>query len=140
MQTKEAIFIKQVNQSNLRLTRNRLDIFNILNSNAQPMTIQQIAASGELKSHFTSVYRSVDSLVKAGILREVPRGFKTYYELGEKLHPHHHHITCEVCHRSQPIENEKIELLVHELAQSQGFNLTGHNFELTGVCESCRSK
>lgn len=140
MQTKEATFIQQVGQNNLRLTKNRLDIFNILNSNAQPMTIQQIVSNSEAKSHFTSVYRSVDSLVKTGILREVSRGFKTYYELGEKLRPHHHHITCETCHKSQPIENDKIESLVHDLAESQGFKLTGHHFELAGICQSCQSK
>ena len=138
MQTKDVILKKQFSKNHLRLTKNRLDILNILRTSAQPMTIQQIITKSAAKSHFTSIYRSVSYLAQAGILREVPRGFKTYYELGEKLRPHHHHITCEICHRSQSIESNKIESLVHELATFQKFKLTGHNFELTGICQDCQ--
>ena len=138
MQKMDKLFTEQLSANNLRLTVNRMSILTVLSNSDRPMTIQEMIASDSIKSYFTSVYRSVDSMVKVGIIREVPRGFKIYYELGEKFRPHHHHLTCEVCHKSIPIDDHGIEEIMIGLAIDSGFKATHHQFEMFGICQDCQ--
>ena len=133
-------FREEVANSGLRLTRNRSAIFAVLAGSDRPMTVQQIVKALAGQAHFTSVYRSVETLTRAGLLREVPRGFKNYYELGEAFRPHHHHATCERCGRSAAIDDPRIERLMRKLTASAGLTPTRHQFELFGVCRKCRER
>lgn len=136
---KDAIFKEKLTTHNLRLTRNREEIFRILSTADRPLLIQEVIAAGAGSTHFTSIYRSISSLQKAGIIREIPRGFKVYYELGEDFKPHHHHATCEKCGKTMPIDNVKVEQLLRELTIRAGLQPTKHHFELFGICERCSS-
>jgi Fur family ferric uptake transcriptional regulator len=131
-------FREELQNAGLRLTRNRQRIFEVLAQANEPMTIKQIAEILDGEVYFTSVYRSVEALMRARILREVPRGFKNYYELGEMFRPHHHHATCEHCGRSIAIDDERIEHLMRELTLRAGLTPTKHNFEMFGICKNCR--
>jgi Fe2+ or Zn2+ uptake regulation protein len=138
MQKDKRRFREEVQNAGLRLTHNRQRIFEVLACTDRPLTVQQIAKilSGEV--HFTSVYRSVETLTQARLLREIPRGFKNYYELGEIFRPHHHHATCEQCGKSMAVNDVRIERLMRELTLRAGLMPTRHNFEMFGVCRECR--
>lgn len=138
MQKPIEVFIEQLRNNNLRSTANRLSIFEIMSTKKQPMTIQAITRSNSMKSHFASVYRSINSMVAVGIVREIPHGFKTYYELGEKFQPHHHHLTCDNCHISISIDDARVESLVRDLAITSRFKLKNHQFEIFGLCQNCQ--
>jgi Fur family ferric uptake transcriptional regulator len=140
MQKIEQQFNEELGCAGLRLTRNRRRIFEVLARADQPLTIQQIAKILAGEVHFTSVYRSVEMLSRARLLREVPRGFKNYYELGEMFRPHHHHATCEHCGRSMTIDDPRIEQLMRELTLRAGLRPTRHNFEMFGVCRECHRR
>jgi len=138
MQEKSWRFKEELRNSGLRLTHNRQRIFEVLEQANRPLTIKQIAEILDKEVHFTSVYRSVETLTQARILHEVPRGFKNYYELGELFQPHHHHATCERCGQSVAIDDERVELLMRELTLRAGLMPTRHNFEMFGICRRCR--
>jgi Fe2+ or Zn2+ uptake regulation protein len=129
---------EELRGAGLRLTHNRQRIFKVLMRTDRPLTIQQIAKALTGQAHFTSVYRSVETLTQARLLREIPRGFKNYYELGEMFQPHHHHVTCEYCGRSIAIDDPRVEQLMRELTLRAGLMPTKHNFEMFGVCRECR--
>ncbi|MGE5309510.1 MAG: Fur family transcriptional regulator [Sphaerimonospora mesophila] len=134
----EAVFRRQLVSHNLRLTNNRLAIFRILAAADSPLLIREIITMCTDTAHFTSVYRSILSLQQAGIIREVPRGFKIYYELGEDFRPHHHHATCERCGKTTPIDDHSVERLLHSLTIKAGLAPTKHHFELFGICQQCQ--
>lgn len=136
----DTVFKEKLATHNLRLTRNRREIFRILATADRPLLIQEIIAENAGSTHFTSIYRSISSLQTANIVREIPRGFKVYYELGEDFRPHHHHATCEKCGKTTPIDNEKVEQLLYDLTIKTGLRPTKHHFELFGVCEQCSKK
>jgi len=140
MQEMEWRFRKEVTRAGLRLTQSRQRIFEVLESANKPLTIKQIAAALNGKVHFTSVYRSVETLTQAHILREVPHGFKNYYELGEIFRPHHHHVTCEHCGQSTAVNDVRVETLMRELTIKAGLMPTRHNFEMFGICRKCRRR
>jgi len=140
MQTTEQVFRAELKKRGMRVTTNRLVILDCFILFGRPLSVQEIYQASAGKCNLTSIYRSVDSLTRSGVLRIVPRGFKNLYELGEALWPHHHHVSCEYCGATVSIDDERIERLIDELTQAAGFQPTRHDFELFGLCEACRSK
>jgi len=140
MQELEQIFEREMRKNNLRVTNNRWAIFRILAKVDKPLSIREIIEISNKEGYFTSVYRSVESMTKIGILRAVPRGFKNLYELGEAFRLHHHHLTCEKCNCSIKIHAPRLEKMMHELTMQAGFTPTKHHFELFGICKKCRIK
>ena len=128
---------QQLAKHHMRITHVRLEIFRKLHIANQPLSIQDIAKRIKT-AHFVSVYRSVDSMSKAGILKLVPQGFKNLYELSDIFMPHHHHATCKVCGKTKEIHDDRIEVLMRNLAIGAGLKPTEHQFELFGICKSCQ--
>lgn len=82
-----------------------------------------------------SVYRTVNSLVEAGLAME--RKFldkNSVYEIHEAGR-HHDHLICMKCRKIFEFENEKIEELQKDVAASLGFTLQDHKLELYGYCQ-----
>jgi Fur family ferric uptake transcriptional regulator len=86
-----------------------------------------------------TVYRTMKLFVEAGIAEE--RRFSTgatLYEAHDGDEHHHDHLICTSCERIFEFENEEIEKLQDEVAESHGFRLTHHKMELYGVCRDCQ--
>lgn len=132
-------FSQRLKAVSLKVTPARLEIFTILSQSNSPMTIQEIVASGS-SAHFVSIYRSIDAMHKAGILKQIPRGFKNCFELSDEFKPHHHHVTCEICGKSKDIESKSVEEILRKLTEKAGLTPTKHHFELFGICRDCRTK
>lgn len=82
-----------------------------------------------------SVYRTINSLVEAGLA--VERRFldrTSVYELHEPGH-HHDHLICMRCRKIFEFENEAIEEQQKKVAESLGFALKDHKLELYGWCQ-----
>ncbi|MFT4532225.1 MAG: Fe2+ or Zn2+ uptake regulation protein [Candidatus Saccharimonadales bacterium] len=135
--TIEFTFRQQLGKHQLRLTHVRKEIFQKLYKTSKPLSIQDIA-KGIHTAHFVSVYRSVDSMQKAGILKQVPQGFKNLFELSDLFRPHHHHATCKVCGTTKEVHDGRIESLMNTLTKEAGLEPTEHHFEMYGVCKSCQ--
>lgn len=129
-------FEKRLRAEGLSVTKPRLAIFEVLGVAKSPLTIQEIVARVD-GIHFVSIYRSVDSLQKHGLLKQVPIGFKNKFELSDDFKPHHHHATCEKCGKSVSINNSKVEQLMKQLTVQAGLKPTHHHFEAYGICGSC---
>jgi len=86
-----------------------------------------------------TVYRTMKLFVEAGIAEE--RRFSTgvtLYEAHDGDEHHHDHLICTACERIFEFENEEIEKLQDEVAESHGFKLTHHKMELYGLCSDCQ--
>jgi Fur family ferric uptake transcriptional regulator len=82
-----------------------------------------------------SVYRTISSLVEAGLA--VERRFldrTSVYELHEPG-KHHDHLICMRCRKIFEFENEEIEAQQTRVAESLGFALKDHKLELYGWCQ-----
>ena len=82
-----------------------------------------------------SVYRTINSLVEAGLA--VERRFldrTSVYEIHEPNH-HHDHLICLRCRKIFEFENDEIEDLQEKVAESLGFTLKDHKLELHGWCK-----
>ena len=86
-----------------------------------------------------TVYRTMKLFVEAGLAEERRfRGGVTLYEPHDGDEHHHDHIICTACDEIVEFENEEIERLQEDVAESLGFHLTHHRMELYGVCHTCQ--
>lgn len=123
-------------QAGLKKTQLRTELFTILSTTKRPLTIQELVHK-TTSAHFVSVYRAVDSLFKARILKQIPLGFKNAFELSDSFKPHHHHASCNSCGRITSVHDPSIERLMDELALRAGLVQSHHHLELYGVCAAC---
>lgn len=129
-------FEKKVSEAGLRMTTTRRGIFDILSKAERPLEITEIVT--RLPGvHFVSVYRSVDALRRAGLIKQLPYGFKNRFELSDAFLPHHHHATCDVCGTVYEINNGKIEQALRSVTNEVGFTSSRHHFEIYGTCRTC---
>ncbi len=122
----------------LRFTNPRKAVFDTLKVATAPLSHMEIA---HMTPHAdkVSIYRTIDLFMKLGIVVAVPHGWKQRYELAAPFRPHHHHLHCEVCGVVEEIQSAQLEKIIHALADRQGFLVTGHMFEITGMCSNCRT-
>jgi len=137
--TTEAEFRKRIKESGMRMSEAKLLIFELLLSMDEPMSAQEIVQR-ITHVHYVSIYRTLDALRKAGVVVQVPRGFKILFELSDLFNPHHHHISCEECGRLSGINDKEIEALIEKISLESGYKSTKHHLELYGLCEKCRAQ
>lgn len=130
--------IKKVLENHkLRVTKPRLEIFDTLRSAARPLSEVEIATATP-KVDPVTVYRTIELFLKLEVVVGVAHGWKQRYELASPFRPHHHHILCMNCGRVEEITSEKLEQFIRRLGGEYGFQVTGHTFEITGLCNNCR--
>lgn len=133
----EAEFKQLVKTAGLRMNKTKQLVFNLLLKSDKPLSMQEIVAKIP-DIHFVSVYRTVDALRKAGVVVQVPQGFKNLFELSDVFSPHHHHIACEQCGKLTDIDDQEIEILIEKVSRASGYSSTKHHLELYGRCASCQ--
>jgi Fur family ferric uptake transcriptional regulator len=99
-----------------------------------------VALRGELLEEapgLTTVYRSLETLVKSEFIQEVNLGESErtfeFVEEGE----HHHHLVCTACRESVHLDNCFVEQLESKIHVVHGFEVRSHILELFGLCPKC---
>lgn len=85
---------EELRQAGSKATPGRLALLGVLESARTPMTVKQIEKSLHLLNPVT-VYRALESLVQAGLVRRGVNGRIARFEYAGK--PHHHHLVCVDC-------------------------------------------
>lgn len=124
----------------VRSTRQRTAVVNVLReleNFASAKTIHQELTNRDLKVGLTTVYRTLQSL------SEVDAVDVLHMANGETLYrhclngDHHHHLVCTQCGRTVEIDGGPVEEWASEIATKFGFQLTGHDAEIYGLCQAC---
>jgi len=134
-----------------RMTKARKKILDVFNKSHGHMSVDEIYLSVRDNGDnvgLATIYRAVDSLAKAGILRKMPlAGDRVYYEvIDEKISGHHHHLICRQCQKIADYSDfvaEEIKLmkrLERIVAKAHKFRVDDHQLSFTGLCRSCQEK
>ena len=92
----------------------------------------------KIRASQTSVYRTLNLLVEAGIVRKNPCDqMEARYEtiFGAK---HHDHLICIRCGRMIEFQDGSIEKLQQKLASKHNFTVVGHRLVVSGYCDKCK--
>ena len=87
-----------------------------------------------------TAFRTVEVLAELGLLDRVAfaAGPEHYHAVQPGLH--HHHLTCEGCHRVVEVDTCVALDQFEQAAQEAGFVLSSHRIELFGRCPSCQEQ
>lgn len=130
---------KLLRDHDIRATKSRLDILNLL-KDSDPMTADDIYEKLQDRgAKLSSVYRNLSILVDKNILTKI-QGIDSfaYYQLNS--HDHKHHLTCRECKKTISLENCPIHDLEDDIEKTTGFVITNHIFEFVGLCPECQKK
>ncbi|MDY3118255.1 MAG: Fur family transcriptional regulator [Peptoniphilus sp.] len=128
-------------EKGLKATKGRLDVLRILKASPVPMRAMEVyqKTSQDACASLSTVYRILIQLTKAGLLQaSLQQDESTYYEY--KGAEHHHYIVCARCGKLSPIDDCPLDALDKHITQTTGYAITGHTFQLEGICPDCLKK
>jgi Fur family transcriptional regulator, ferric uptake regulator len=83
-----------------------------------------------------TVYRTLNKLVDAGMLRRLEIGTRTFYE-HDYGYPQHQHLVCQQCNQMIEFQNAAIDNILDEICRRHSFRDTGTSLVVRGLCEQC---
>ncbi len=87
-----------------------------------------------------TVYRTLELLVKSGMVRRVHLGEDHYHYEHITGNSHHDHLICTTCGGVIEFHDPVLEARQREICERKHFTPTFHNLQILGVCDSCRRK
>jgi len=134
-------FRRYLGDHNLPLTQQRLAVAEILFFAADHLSAEdvarQLARKGEAVGTAT-VYRTLDLLVRSGLVREhdFGEGFKRYEPMAAGQV--HEHCVCSSCGKVMEFSNDRLERMIALLAEEVEFRPHHHRLEVYGLCRECQ--
>jgi len=94
----------------------------------------------EARASRATVYRTLDLLVEAGMVKSVRLGKEQRYF--EHVHhgEHHDHMVCVGCGRIFEFYSPEIEECQDRICREQDFEAERHTMVIFGLCAECRKK
>jgi len=86
-----------------------------------------------------TVYRTLNELVEAGLLRRMNLSGRAVYE-HDYGYPQHDHLHCTICDRLIEFQSDELEKLREAVGREHRFRVTGHRWIVTGICHDCSTK
>lgn len=126
--------------TNTRATKQKLAIAKVLegqNKFKSAQEIHELLAKAKSKVGLATVYRSLQSMVQAGIVDVIvsPDGESRYRACSQD---HHHHLLCRRCGQTREFVAPEIEKLAEVIAKKYNFTDTDHIIEISGICKDCK--
>lgn len=84
-----------------------------------------------------TVYRTLELLVKSGMVRRVHLGEDHYHYEHVVGNSHHDHLICTTCGGVIEFHDPALEARQLEICARKKFTPTFHNLQILGVCDSC---
>lgn len=93
------------------------------------------------KTSRATIYRTLDLLVKSGMVRRVHLGEDHYhYERVTQHDVHHDHLICTTCGNVIEFHDDELEQRQREICAKHRFTRTFSNLQILGVCSACVRK
>lgn len=87
-----------------------------------------------------TVYRTLELLVKSGMVRRLHLGENHYHYEHVRGESHHDHLICTTCGSVIEFHDPALEARQREICERKKFTPTFHNFQILGVCDACNKK
>lgn len=87
-----------------------------------------------------TIYRTLDLLVEAGIVKahDFGEGFRRFEPADGAAH--HEHLICGRCGKVTEFSNERLERMLPVIADEHGFEHQRHRVEIYGTCRECQGR
>lgn len=136
---KTETYKKILNEHGCKATPAMLNVLHVLSTIKEPISVEKIQHKLGAKADTSTLYRILERFEKNGLVRSILSiHAHVHYELNKD---DHHHISCVSCGRSEDVALCPLDKRSYKPPSSSLFShITGHSFELFGVCKSCDKK
>ncbi len=136
-----AAFQSYLRDHNLPVTAQRLAIADVILGGDQHLSVDDVTKALQAQgaaAGTATVYRTIDVLVRSGLVveRDFGEGFKRY-EASRGM-PHHEHLLCTMCGKVTEFRDERLERMTTLLAESHDYARQRHRLVIHGLCGDCR--
>ena len=143
-QTPLGRFEEYLQSKGMRLTQQRRVLVEQVFSHHEHFDADELVAhlsrtAGDRKVSRPTVYRTLDALVEAGLLRKMTLGGRAVYE-HDYGYPQHDHLHCQECNKLIEFRSEELQQLREAVGREHDFRVTGHRLIITGFCADCTRK
>ena len=123
---------------NLRLTKPRQQVFDILRNSDVPLTVGDIAKNCK-NINRASIYRTLLMFDNLNIIKHHNYWLEELLRIGGTVYTASVTIYIAlICQNAEPIQSQELEKLIDLIGKKHNFIVTKHHFELEGICEKCR--
>jgi Fur family ferric uptake transcriptional regulator len=120
----------------IRTTKQRTAVAAALALSPEFISAQGLHARlGDAAPALATVYRTLQSLVDAGIADTVTRRGEQLYRACST--GHHHHLVCVSCGATTEIAGDEVEQWAERTGTTHGFRVLSHTADIQGICASC---
>ncbi len=135
-------FRRYLDEHDLPLTRQRLAVAEVLCAAADQLSAEDVVrrvAQRGFPVGTATVYRTLDLLVRSGVVREhdFGEGFRRFEPLASGQG--HEQCLCTSCGRVSEFADDRLERLIGLLAEEVDFRPHRHRLEVYGLCRACRT-
>ncbi len=128
----------------LRVTRTRELIFReIFSRRAVHLNAEDIhrrLRAGHKRVSLATVYRTVNLLVKSGLVSAVDLGEDHSHFEPESQRPAHGHLICLACGRVLEFSHSGIQEEIERIGKEKGYELDKFSIQVFGFCRECGKK
>lgn len=138
----EAQAMDMLRKCGLKITKQRVAIFAILEENDMPMSADQVfqqLTDRKVSASLSTIYRILDDFTDRNFVtrHRMMNENTTLYEYNRFLH--RHYLVCLGCKTILPIEGCPLDDYEKRLEKTTDFTIAGHQLDIYGYCSKCRS-
>lgn len=139
MEHKDAVSL--LKEAGLKVTRQRQIILELFLKKEQHLSAEDVFLALKNQGEdfgLATVYRTLAVLEEQGILDKsgVPGSASQCYF--PATHTHQHQLICTRCGKVIYLDECPAEEYLHKLGEQFGFAITGHSFQIYGLCPQCQ--
>ena len=133
-------FRAYLREHNLPITAQRVAIADVLTESDRHLSAEEVARElgvRRLRVGTATVYRTLELLVRSGLVveRDFGEGFRRYEPARDA--PHHEHLICSRCGEVREFRDERLERMTTLLAEAHGYVRQRHRLVIHGICDAC---
>ena len=136
----QADYSVQLRKMGLKVTPLRLALLQHLIESDLPLDVAscgQYLQEQRISFDQVTIYRNLESFVKAGVAKKVDlQDGKYYFERASDCS----HLICSSCGKIEHVHVEKSHEIAHEIVENTGFQISQHVSDFFGTCKDCSSK
>lgn len=118
-------------------TDKREDLLEVFASNRKYLSAKDVLEVVKAKHpnlSYDTIYRNLSLFAEMGILENTELSGEKHFRISCGLDHHHHHFICTKCGCTKEIKACPLESIEENL---ENFEITGHKFEIYGICPNC---
>lgn len=130
-----------IKEHGYRLTPQRQIILEVLHeagTHCTPEDVYQRVQTRSSAINRTTVYRTLDFLVRLGLVTTAHlQGNQVIYELASDQP--HHHLVCQQCDKVEMIDHTMVASMLANIEAHSGYQINTDHLVLFGICPHCQT-